>query len=190
MDMLNLRLIEASSIVSKPKFSKATPNSICKNYMLCLSNGITAATLKKFPEILADEKLADKIELVKRLPYNLDQTAGLLNIQTTRLEKFIFEEDLPRRIRFLSCLFNVPEKKACAWMARRTFLMSLKEKQIKDITDILLGFGINKDEISKDFWVLKYSKDTVKNRLTKVQEENVDKVKTWMVRAKPELYEK
>nr|CAI5857813.1 unnamed protein product [Callosobruchus analis] len=189
MDMLNLRLIQASSIASRPAFSKTSPNCIRKNYMLCLSNKISAAMLKKFPEILADEKLPNKIELVKRLPYTLDQTAALLSIGNTRLEKYILKEDLTQRIKFLSDFFNVTEKKACAWMASRTFLITLKEEQIKDITELLLGFGIDKKEISKDFWVLKYSKATVENKLTRVQQNNVDKVKTWMVRAKPELFE-
>ncbi|VEN43518.1 unnamed protein product [Callosobruchus maculatus] len=188
-EMLNLRLIEAASIVSKPKFSKITSNSINKNYNLCLSHKITQARLKQFPEILAEEKLADKIELVKQLPFTLDHTAALLNIPTARLEKLMHEEELSQRIRFLSTFFNVTEKQACAWMATRRFLISLKEEQIKEITELLLRFGLDKNDISKDFWVLKYSKATVENRLKQVQESNAGKVKTWMVRAKPELFE-
>ncbi|CAH1967128.1 unnamed protein product [Acanthoscelides obtectus] len=188
--LLNIQKGDALNIVSKSsKLSKVDAVSIEKNHMICLSNGVTADRLQACPHILAVSDLVEKIDLLQRLPYNLDTTLPLVMIPSRTLKRFILKEDAPKRIKFLSGLFDVDEEQLCEHIAKRHFLITLKEEQIKDTFNVLLDFGISKEEIKNDLWVLKYSTDAVKNRFTTAKNNNVDKVKTWMVRAKPFIFD-
>lgn len=56
--------------------------------------------------------------------------------------------------------------------------------------NIFLDFGISTEEILKDLCVLKYSLKTIENRLKVAKDNNIEKIKTWMVRAPPVVFEK
>lgn len=50
--------------------------------------------------------------------------------------------------------------------------------------------GIPIDDIQRDLWVLSYNADVIKNRLEMTKAMRVDRVKTWMVRCKPEVLDR
>lgn len=54
---------------------------------------------------------------------------------------------------------------------------------------LFADYGITAEEIKKDLWVLRYNSDTIKHRLDIAKQINIDKIKTWMVRCKPEIFD-
>lgn len=53
-----------------------------------------------------------------------------------------------------------------------------------------LEYGISHEDILKDLWVLKYSIENIQNRLRIANDSHIENIKTWMVRAPPDVFEK
>lgn len=61
--------------------------------------------------------------------------------------------------------------------------------KIEDSVKLLRDYGINLESIVRDLWVLKYNNSTMKIRFDQAKAYNVEELKTWMVRAQPEIFQ-
>lgn len=53
----------------------------------------------------------------------------------------------------------------------------------------MIDYGITTEDIKRDLWVLRYKAENIRQRLDTAKDINIDKIKTWMVRCKPEIFE-
>ncbi|CAG9838090.1 unnamed protein product [Diabrotica balteata] len=189
-DILNIRAIKAHTIVTNSTlFSKVSPQDIENNYKLGLSNHLTVENFKMYPNILADQSLSLKLEVLKMLPFNFNVTAPLLLVNYAKLKTFVFDELAEKRINEFATMFQVDENEVCKWMSQKIFLMSANMHNIKKCKKVLMAAGVTLEEIINDLWVLRYNANTVEERIRMAKENNVDRIKTWMVRAQREIFD-
>ncbi|KAJ8920778.1 hypothetical protein NQ315_004919, partial [Exocentrus adspersus] len=188
-------LLGIGSIVSRDismkfkKFHTISQHTIQENFEYCIKNGISQKTLQKYPEVLADTDIPLKILEIRRIPYDINITTPLLSLPYKRLQTFVDEEFKNNRISSISNLLEVNQSEVCKILARRSFLLSLNLKQLSQSIKLLTDNGITKAEIANDLWVLRYSTNVIKERLHMAKRHNIDTLKTWMVRAQPEIFE-
>jgi hypothetical protein len=193
--LLNIKTLNAIAIVSTNKvFQKTSSATFKANYALYVQKSISHDTIVKYPEILTVTDSEKKLQELQKLPYDINTVAVLLMIPLHILIKFVTSEleggKARSKISVMSSLLQIDDEKSCKCIAEKTFLCSFSvdkmEKNIKTLTE----FGVNPQDICNDLWVLKYSEETIKNRLSIAREHNIDTVKTWMVRAQEEHFQK
>lgn len=97
--------------------SQVTGKMMSDNYNLCKKEGITNSTLLNNLDIIADRHLKQKINLLKNLPFHLDQTATLLNLLLYSLHLFVRKQveecrEIPGgRISYFADVFEVCKEK-------------------------------------------------------------------------------
>lgn len=61
---------------------------------------------------------------------------------------------------------------------------------MKVTINFITDYGVEKQNILNDFWVLRYSPEIAENRLKAAINANVSKVKAWMVRCTDSVFER
>ncbi|XP_057657393.1 transcription termination factor, mitochondrial [Diorhabda carinulata] len=191
------KLCEKSSLknellkTSIQKVNKTTKSiqDIENNYKLCLNKGITEQTIDCNPEILTDKSLVPKLDILKLLPLDINLSAPLLTVSYPRLKNFIFNEIVEKKISELAQLLKVNQHDVCVWMSKKNFLMTTNMDNMEKSIKILLDAGVSRTAIIKDLWVLRYNPDNIKDRIIFARQNNIETIKTWMVRAQREIIE-
>lgn len=105
--LFDIRLLHAMDIISRYKCYQTTPvQIITKNFELVKREGIPTKTIMRYPEVIGQNNLELKLELLKKLPCDVHKTYPLLNVTLNVADKFFNQESLAR-IQFYSRLFKV-----------------------------------------------------------------------------------
>ncbi|KAJ8951185.1 hypothetical protein NQ314_007725 [Rhamnusium bicolor] len=140
-ELLNIRPYIAKEIVSKYKnFLKVSGIDISENYYSCLTNAITKITLIKFPEVLAASDISSKINELKKLPYDINESTPLLSLTYNKIKVFVAQEIEVRRIARISKALKVKECEVCKFIVERPFLISLDIVLLENNIKLLKGF--------------------------------------------------
>lgn len=111
--LLQLKPFDALNVVTDCKhFKKISRATLKNNYKIYIQNGITNETLLKYPEVLTVLDTEQKLELIKKLEYDLNEVVVLVLLSVPSLIKFVQSElemdNLnSRRIATLSTLLQV-----------------------------------------------------------------------------------
>lgn len=111
---LKIKRIESINLVNKHKgLRKITEETLTNNFNTCTKYNIPSRSLLTYPEILAQKRLEEKIELLKKVPYPLSTTCCLLLLPDKLLENFALRYRAERflytggRIKYMSELMKV-----------------------------------------------------------------------------------
>ncbi|KAG5889013.1 hypothetical protein JTB14_033942 [Gonioctena quinquepunctata] len=188
-ELFNFRPFEASEIVSRnDKFFKIPTYNIGENYYSCVNQGITKYTMMKYPGILAESDVPAKIKTLKSLPLDINSTAPLILLNASTLINFIAKEVIVGRIEIIAKLLEVEKSEVCEMMARKPFLVSLDINNLTTNLELLLESGVTNEDVIKDLWVLKYRPALIEERIKLAKSNNIETIKTWMVRAQSDIF--
>lgn len=145
--ILNLTPTEAKMMVKEnPRFKKCSPEQIENNYKLYHNEGITSDMLKHFPMILTLQDSKFRLELLKQLSVDVNNTAPILltniNILKRMVNDAIAEQDtVPygNRITHLSKTLNVPEWEISEKMLKHSYILRLPLGRLEKVLKVLLG---------------------------------------------------
>lgn len=156
-ELFNIRESTASNIIHDHKiFLTASVDEIDKTYRTCLDAGIAKKNLLCYVDVLTISYISDKIELLKKLPYDLNITVPLLVLDEKLLKTFVVQEISEKRIKHLGKLFNVilysncfvkniiflflfqiKTVEVCELLSKRPFLISLDLIHIRKCFSLL-----------------------------------------------------
>ncbi|XP_044267641.1 transcription termination factor, mitochondrial [Tribolium madens] len=190
--LLQLKKFDASNIVMDNNCFKYVSKATLKgNYTVFKQKGITQETLFKYPEILTVLETEQKLQIIEKLKYDINEVAILLLLNVPSLEQVEKNEENPEVgiIATLSSLLQIDYQKACEYIVNKPFLCFLSTEKIKTKIKILTSYGIPLEEICNDLWVLRYREQLIEERLSRAKEYNIGVAKTWMVRAKQEVFQ-
>ncbi|CAH1114322.1 unnamed protein product, partial [Psylliodes chrysocephalus] len=189
-ELLNVNAYRASCMVSNhTNLTKLSTEELEKNYHFCLENGLSKETLLAYPNILSDTALIPKVRNLKLLPYDINVSAPLLLIPLKRFMGFLNEELAVKRIEEYKNLFQVDVSDVCKWISTKSFLTSININNVKENVHILLDAGVTLQAIINDLWVLRYSPGVIDDRIKLAKQNNIEVIKTWMVRAQKEIFD-
>ncbi|EFA03770.2 hypothetical protein TcasGA2_TC013881 [Tribolium castaneum] len=190
--LLRLKTFDAFNIVLNNDFFNNVSKATLKgNYALLVQKGITPETILKYPELLTVSGTEQKLQIIEALKYDINEVAILLLLNIPSLKKLEENEVDPEgsTITSLSSLLNIDHQKACEYLARKPFLCFLSNDKITRKIEILKSYGIPLEEICNDLWVLRYREKLIEERLSRAKKYNIGAAKTWMVRAKQEVFQ-
>lgn len=179
-------------IMQNTKLGQVPESIIDRNYNLCKNEQISNDTLLKYPPILYADRIKQKLTVLKSLKRDFNDIAPLLLLSHKTLDNFFTEHGVvgvEERIKYFCDKFNITPATAYEAMAKKQFLRSIQIKTVEKNTKLLNDRGITLEDIVRDFWVLRYSRKSITNRFNRAEDEDVEKLKTWMVRGKEEIFE-
>ncbi|XP_026757458.2 transcription termination factor, mitochondrial [Galleria mellonella] len=91
------------------------------------------------------------------------------------------------RLYYISSQLNYPTALLSSKLARRTFIYSLSFNWLKSSLEVLLEMGVSADRIVRDLWVLKYHSTTIRERLQRIKDMDIDILYPWMVRCSEDI---
>ncbi|KAF7283439.1 hypothetical protein GWI33_000524, partial [Rhynchophorus ferrugineus] len=148
---------------------------------------IVTNTILKYPLILVQTDLLNKIQNIKTIPIDLNSTIVLSLINSKRLELFIQSSEGPLwRIEKLCKMFSISENRACELLGSRPFLLTKDFNHLETYMKLFEDIGISKEDMLKDMWIFKYSESFLSKRFKILREQGVKKIKTWMIRCPEE----
>ncbi|KAF5273588.1 hypothetical protein FQR65_LT04586 [Abscondita terminalis] len=166
------------------KIHKVMNKVLSENYHVLKSYNIDDEIILEYLDLLAENNIEDKLKFLKQLPFKLNDTAPLLLLT---YKDFIFlvkrELDGEARLSFFCNKFNIPVLEVCEAFIKRQFLFKISLTKMEKNIETLLDNGISLEEIRKDYWVLQYKYDIIKERIEIAKKRNIGKIKTWMVRS-------
>lgn len=113
-EIFNIRESTASNIIlDNKKFAAVSANEIAEAYRTCIDAGILKEHIQEHVEVLASFDIADKMKLLKTLPYDLNIIMPLLVVDEKILKKFVIQEMGEKRIKYLARLFDVINYSNC-----------------------------------------------------------------------------
>ncbi|KAF5281572.1 hypothetical protein FQA39_LY05107 [Lamprigera yunnana] len=190
-ELFKLSRTEAVEIAERyKKLCKTPSNAIVNNYELLKNFEIPDGVILKYMDVLALTNLQGKVEALKKLPFPLTDTLPLLQMHNNRLTHFIKEnqhESNVTRIKRLCELLEISVSELSEVFVKRSFLCKINLDKVEKNLKTLLEYGIKLEQIRNDYWVLQYKHDVITERLQFANQQNIDTIKTWMVRAQPKI---
>lgn len=110
-DLFNIKKSVAVNIILENKnFSEVSVKEFVQVFKTCIDAGIKKEHLLQHVNILTTSEVEEKLEILKKLPHELNTTFPLLVHSKRLLNNFVKEEETEKRIKFLSKLFHVYNK--------------------------------------------------------------------------------
>ncbi|KAB0798574.1 hypothetical protein PPYR_09567 [Photinus pyralis] len=189
-ELFNLKPSDAIEVALRfNKLTKVMTKTITDNYDLLKQKHVPQEIILSYLDVLAEPNLMEKIKLLKPLSLPVSQLFPLLLMSVEDIKKFVNTNVVDKRcvhsgrIVYIATLLNISVYDAAKALLRKPFLRRINLDTLKQKIDFLLGWGITMEEISNDYWILAYNESMIKERIEFVKQCNVDKIKTWMVRA-------
>lgn len=145
--LFNIRQYNALSLLNDSKKLKMVTkrNRIKDNYKICKDNRLNDVTILKNVDVLAEEDLEKKFELIRKIPFDVNITAPFLLLSYNNLEKLtdrLIQEDLDirgGRISFFSNLFQTSEEFICSTLVTKPFLQNVDVNKVQSVYRMLLS---------------------------------------------------
>lgn len=101
--------VAANIVLENKKFSEVTVKEFVKVFKSCIDADIKQENLLKHVEVLTTSEVEEKLEILKKLPHELNNSFPLLAHSKKLLSNFVEQEKNEKRIPFFSKLFDVPD---------------------------------------------------------------------------------
>ncbi|KAG5683268.1 hypothetical protein PVAND_012558 [Polypedilum vanderplanki] len=191
---------EATQIVTKnQKLIKSDPYQISDCIEFLFENNVSIKSIINHPWLLTmDRKLLEtklvRLKLLK--PRDINDFVPLLQFSILILKRLIKKcirerEVIPEgnRIYYLSKKLNVEPSVVAKNTINRIFLFEINFQMLVENIDVLQEYKINSMNILRDAHVLRYSKETIIERLEKCKQEGKEILMPWMVKCTEEILE-
>lgn len=193
-ELLGIRRYTALDLVLKnKKLCEVNGMTMKANYDICQKLKVSNEMCIKFPEILVQDNLEERFEMLKKLPHDIHVTAPLVTIKMKDLERMTSMEERRRnlnlRIVTINRILGTDTAQVYEAFVSKVFLICIDLMRLEENAKILTANGVTCEEILHDLWVLKYNPKTIQQRINIVKENNIEKIKTWMIRSKREIFE-
>lgn len=107
-DLFDIKKSVAVNIILENKnFSEVSVKEFVNVFKTCTDAGIKKEHLLNHANILTTSEVEEKLEILRKLPHELNNTFPLLVHSKKLLNNFVKQEETEKRIPFLSKLFHV-----------------------------------------------------------------------------------
>uniref|UniRef100_A0A2S2PSK2 Transcription termination factor, mitochondrial n=1 Tax=Schizaphis graminum TaxID=13262 RepID=A0A2S2PSK2_SCHGA len=207
LNAIKLRKYLSSMIDKKQKFSIQDEVQFKINCNLndkekfneCIKHGLTSNAVLSNEWIfkINFNHLSAGLTLLKKWnPKKMDDLFVLLQMPMTKLvyltKKTHLESKIVphgNRVYYFASTFEKNPQEVCYHLMHYKFLFTRDFITLNHIYHILIENSVNKNDIWKDTWIFMYSIDQINHRISLSKKANLP-IKPWMLRCKPEVFER
>lgn len=111
-ELLKLKPSVAFNLISEyNEFAKMSTDEIVFNYNACIEAGVKKKCLMNNIKVLTAYEIDEKFEILKDLPFDLNEVLPLLLLNVKYLKKFVATNKTENKMEFLCNLFQVKTNK-------------------------------------------------------------------------------
>ncbi|XP_065163916.1 transcription termination factor, mitochondrial [Atheta coriaria] len=193
-NLLNIRKFTAVDLITQQrKLYQVTAHILTRNHKILQTHGIKNATIIKHPDILAAQPpalLQENLNLIKDLPFELDDVVYLAALDHFQLRHLLMKQNFLPKVDVLIRKLEATIDEIMVAFVKRPFLCKMSLAKTEENINLLKANQVSNADIIKDWWVLQYSPKLISERMSIAKKNNLDPIKTWMVRCTPDILER